>query len=513
MPLVECIGTRTALDQPAHAHRGPVRAGGDDCDGVPPRRALGGVNGGGEPGAAGDRLPQPFTQLRPSEPVLCPHPKNPVDVDGHLLHPRFAPRPALDPERRDQLRAAVQPGGLAPHGGAPGGYCGPMAIVAVLGRSVGTYVHLALGGHLCTGGVPGSHADDPPPRRPALGIQVEIPAVAALSRSWKPARREIGASVDLHAHLHDRRRSHDLAAENQLVVHEHRGSPKGNIDVKCKCRGARGRSGDVRIVPSGSCHPPTRHGFRWPSLPPSIARVHSADNGANWTAPVEIFIPRQYTPGKQHNAIKLRDGTYAMGIAWDLWAEQGMNARTEGEMNLATGILLSTDGTAWTLHGNLYATIENKMRPGYTNGLCEPSIVQLANGEILMLLRNGSSHHYEARSKDGGLTWSSPIPSTLSGSNTPVALWRNEKKGDEIVAVWNSNPLNRWPLVTALSANGGRTWSPPRILANPGRQASYPGLTQTSDGTFVAVWQEVLADGGRDIRYARYSRDWLLGIR
>lgn len=241
--------------------------------------------------------------------------------------------------------------------------------------------------------------------------------------------------------------------------------------------------------------------------------VHSADNGANWTAPVEIFIPRQYTPGKQHNAIKLRDGSYAMGIAWDLWAEQGMNARTEGEMNLATGILLSTDGAAWTLHGNLYATIENKMRPGFTNGLCEPSIVQLANGEIFMLLRNGSSRHYESRSQDGGLTWSSPVPSTLSGSNTPAALWRNDKKSDEIVAVWNSNPLNRWPLVTALSSDGGRTWTTPKILANPGRQVSYPGLTQTSDGTFVAVWQEVLADGGRDIRYARYTRDWLLGIR
>lgn len=238
--------------------------------------------------------------------------------------------------------------------------------------------------------------------------------------------------------------------------------------------------------------------------------VKSTDNGATWSQPTEIFIPRQYTPGKQHNGIRLRDGSYAMGIAWDLWAEKGMAARTEGEMDLASGILLSTDGEHWTLHGDIYAPTVDKVRPSHTNGLCEPSIVQLADGELLMILRSGSTSHYEARSRDGGLTWSKPKPSTLSGSNTPTALWRIEGQTNEVVAVWNSNPLQRWPLVAALSADGGRKWSKPRSLANSGRQVSYPGVTQTREGDLVAVWQEALADGGREIRYAKFTRDWLL---
>ena len=240
--------------------------------------------------------------------------------------------------------------------------------------------------------------------------------------------------------------------------------------------------------------------------------VKSADNGATWSEPKETFIPRQYTPGKQHNAIKLRDGSYAMGIAWDLWAEKGLAARTEGEMNLASGILLSTDGERWTLHGNLHAATVEKVAPNHTNGLCEPSIVQLEDGELLMIMRSGEPHHYEARSHDGGHTWSQPVPSALTGSNTPTALWRNEKIPAEIIAVWNNNPLNRWPLVSALSKDGGRTWTKPSIVANPGRQVSYPGITQLSSGEFIAVWQEALADGGRDIRYARFTREWLLGI-
>src|SRR5581483_1501340 len=86
--------------------------------------------------------------------------------------------------------------------------------------------------------------------------------------------------------------------------------------------------------------------------------TRSEDNGATWSAPLEIAIPRQYISGKQHNAIKLDNGSYAMGIAWDLWAEEGMAARTEGEMNLSTGVLLSNDGVHWTLHGDLHATVE-----------------------------------------------------------------------------------------------------------------------------------------------------------
>ncbi|HWQ55001.1 MAG TPA: sialidase family protein [Bryobacteraceae bacterium] len=252
------------------------------------------------------------------------------------------------------------------------------------------------------------------------------------------------------------------------------------------------------------------------TVPNRIAKAwtmvtRSEDNGETWSAPVEVFIPRQYTPGKQHNAIRLDDGTYAMGISWDLWAEKGLAARTEGEMELASGLLRSTDGMRWTLNGDIHAWTR-KVTPGSTNGLCEPSIVQLRDGEILMILRSGSSRHYEARSRDGGITWSRPQPSALVGHNTPTALWRLEQHPQEIVAVWNHSPSNRYPLSAALSADGGKTWSRPRILANPiGYQVSYPGLTQTADGTLVTVWQQQLPDGGRDVRWARFTRDWLLG--
>ena len=35
-------------------------------------------------------------------------------------------------------------------------------------------------------------------------------------------------------------------------------------------------------------------------------------------------------------------------------------------------------------------------------------------------------------------------------------------------------------------------------------------LNVAADGTIVAVWQAQREDGGRDIRYARFTRDWLI---
>jgi predicted neuraminidase len=205
----------------------------------------------------------------------------------------------------------------------------------------------------------------------------------------------------------------------------------------------------------------------------------------------------------------LSDGTYMVGIAWDKWPERGMAARTEGEMDLTSGVLLSKDGRQWTLHGAVHTYLE-KLTPYGTNGLCEPALVELENGEVLMILRSGGSRHYESRSRDGGLTWTAPVPSRLAGHNTPTALWRL-RGTKEIVAVWNNSPLTRYPLSVALSADGGRSWSNPRIVAaTEGLQVSYPGLTQAADGTLVAVWQQALADGGRDIRWARFTRGWIL---
>ena len=238
----------------------------------------------------------------------------------------------------------------------------------------------------------------------------------------------------------------------------------------------------------------------------------SDDDGRSWSKSREMNTGYKYFVGKRHLGLKLKDGTLVMPASYDIWAERGTPAKTEGEMDLKAGVLISKDGGAtWSTHIDLHIFVP-KVTPFSTGGVVEPAIVELENGELYMLLRTGTEFLYESRSSDGGKTWSNPVPSKLQGHNTPASLWRLDMRPNEIIAIWNNSPRNRYPLSVAISGDGGRTWSRPKDVArSENLQISYPGITQDSDGNFVAVWQEQLSNGeGRAIRSARFNRSWVL---
>lgn len=204
----------------------------------------------------------------------------------------------------------------------------------------------------------------------------------------------------------------------------------------------------------------------------------SGDDGATWSEPQEIETRFKYFVGKRHIGVRLNDGTLVMPASYDIWAEKETPAKTEGEMDLKAGVMLSKDGgRTWTPHIDLHI-FEPKVTPFSTGGVVEPAIVELADGELYMLLRTGTQWLYESRSENGGRTWSKPVPSKLQGHNTPASLWRLDQNPKEIIAVWNNSPRNRFPLSVAISGDGGRSWSKPKDIArSDGPQISYPGIT------------------------------------
>jgi len=243
----------------------------------------------------------------------------------------------------------------------------------------------------------------------------------------------------------------------------------------------------------------------------SLIYMRASEDGVHWGREVLLKTPHRYIAGKIHQGHRLSDGTLVMGYAWDTWAEKNMPPATEGEMNIKSGVLRSTDdGRAWSAGGDLYAEIP-KTSPHATAGLDEPATVVLADGRLMTLMRTSGTRLYQAWSNDAGLTWSKPVPSVLTAHNSPAALWKLDGLRD-IVAVWDNSPTGRTPLTVALSFDGGRTWSAPKVLADThsSRQVSYPSVVQAKDGTILAVWQCQLAQGGREIHQARFNRAWLL---
>src|SRR5579872_4644876 len=83
--------------------------------------------------------------------------------------------------------------------------------------------------------------------------------------------------------------------------------------------------------------------------------TYTEDEGETWTRPALVPFPFKYLVGKRHIGIKLKDGTLAMPFSWDLWAQAGTPARTEGEMDLKSGVLISGDhGLTWKPYGDLH---------------------------------------------------------------------------------------------------------------------------------------------------------------
>ncbi len=106
-------------------------------------------------------------------------------------------------------------------------------------------------------------------------------------------------------------------------------------------------------------------------------------------------------------------------------------------------------------------------------------------------------HHI--RSTDGGQTWSSPVRvdadvDAVLGSR-PWAGPQVAAHGDQIVALWTttgSGFMGRGPLVTAVSSDGGATWSAGGAPAMPAERSeqAFPDLAVDSKGVFHAIWLE-----------------------
>ena len=236
----------------------------------------------------------------------------------------------------------------------------------------------------------------------------------------------------------------------------------------------------------------------------------STDFGRTWTPPVEIKLPHKYSGSLGRSSLKLRDGTLVLPYGWDIWVDQGMIPKTEGEMNCKASLMTSRDrGKTWHAGGDVHVDAP-RTSPFSTGGACEPGIVELADGSLFMLVRTATTRAWQSRSRDQGKTWEQPEASPLSAHNTNVTL-RRLQNSSEVIAVWNNSKRNRWPLTAAVSTDGCRSWSKPRELAGTeGLESSYASIAETDDGTIVVLWQQDLPKNmSREIRFARFNRAWL----
>ncbi len=93
----------------------------------------------------------------------------------------------------------------------------------------------------------------------------------------------------------------------------------------------------------------------------------------------------------------------------------------------------------------------------------EPNIAELADGRLIMMMRSMAGGHFFSYSSDSGETWTKPYLSPLRGTVAPPYIGSIPATGD-LLAVWTEGLTGRTPLNSAVSKDGGKTWSPVKLL-------------------------------------------------
>lgn len=145
----------------------------------------------------------------------------------------------------------------------------------------------------------------------------------------------------------------------------------------------------------------------------------------------------------------------------------------------------------------------------------EPAVIELKNGDIMMLIRANHGIQYKSYSKDKGETWSRAEPSNIKSPLSPASIARIPSTGD-LFLVWNNNGEKgpgyfkgkRNPFTVAISKDEGRTWQNIKnIEDDPDLAFCYGAIHFTENHVLIAygVWTKVYVDE----YITRLSYEWI----
>jgi Neuraminidase (sialidase) len=194
--------------------------------------------------------------------------------------------------------------------------------------------------------------------------------------------------------------------------------------------------------------------------------IRSEDGGKTWGHRQRIW--QGYT-GMTEPAIETRKQRLLMPLSY--FVEAG---------RFAACVVRSDDrGRTWTSTDGIELPTAADAEPRkrrLNGGALEPTIVELSDGRILMLLRTITGRFWQCESSDGGETWSSPRASALRCGG-PGTLRRLDD--GSLLLIYNpadneqterrGYPHGFGSQAIAISRDDGRTWSPPVEFAKAAR--------------------------------------------
>jgi sialidase-1 len=230
----------------------------------------------------------------------------------------------------------------------------------------------------------------------------------------------------------------------------------------------------------------------------TVWMTHSSDDGVHWAAAKEITASVKksnwtwYATGPG-NGIQLANGRLVIPC----------DHKVAGTHAFYSHVIYSDDhGKTWKIGGSAGPE---------TN---ESAVVQLADGSLLLNMRNYAGKHRRAiaLSQDSGLTWSKVrldpalIEPVCQASMVRYTLAREAGK-DRLLFSNPANSERRDRMAVRLSYDEGKSWLAAGLTyAGP---SAYSSLAVLRDGTIGLLYERGATDAYEEIEFARFNLEWL----
>lgn len=246
-----------------------------------------------------------------------------------------------------------------------------------------------------------------------------------------------------------------------------------------------------------------------PDDPTRLKCIISHDNGLTWDAPVDI-TDQIYGSGCSD---EVRKNWYSMFFS------SGAALQTSKGTLMCVAPVATTSDFSHSLFEAQIIRSEDHGKTWTCNAVPaltdadESKIVELNDGRLLVKSRKqGGGYVYYAISDDDGLTWTPRAQFTEvydPGCNGDIIRLTSESNNEGANRLLLSVPdaTSRKNVTVYLSTDEAQTW-PVKKSVCPGGSA-YSTLTVLEDGTIGMYLEEDALEGGLQMRYLRFSLDWL----
>ena len=210
----------------------------------------------------------------------------------------------------------------------------------------------------------------------------------------------------------------------------------------------------------------------------------SGDEARTWSDPLMVTDGTGYYVVNNNRIVQLSSGRLIAPAAWNpgTWRQTGAP-----RVSVALTCLSDDDGRSWRA-GQSQLELAG-------SGCQEPGVVELADGRLLMIIRNSLWTIHTSCSEDGGVTWTAPESMGIGAPVAPSTITRIPSTGD-LLLIWNDcfrdgpdAEAVRRPLTSAISRDGGETWEHRRDLETEAPYwYAYTSVTFVEDRALLTYW-------------------------